>query len=78
MKSIQRHQDESSDRTMDAGMTDEPATLADEEYPYQRFTTSLLFRLGSSYFILPSGPRNSYCDSTPLGGVGNDLLRDTP
>ena len=78
MESTERYRDGSTDGTMDAGMTDEPATLADEEYPYQRFTTSLLFRLGSSYFIPPSGPRNSKCDSTPLGGVGNDLLRDTP
>ena len=29
---------------MDAGMTDEPATLADKEYRYDRFTMSLLLR----------------------------------
>ena len=44
MKSIQRHQDESSDRTMDAEMTDEPATLADKQYRYDRFTIRLLLR----------------------------------
>ncbi len=44
MESIQSNENGSSDRTMDAGVTDEPATLADKQYRYDRFTTSLLFR----------------------------------
>ncbi len=44
MESRPHVQDGSRDRTMDAGMTDEPATLADKEYRYDRFTMSLLLR----------------------------------
>ncbi len=44
MESIQSNEDGSSDRTMDAGVADEPTTLADKQYRYARFTIRLLLR----------------------------------
>ena len=44
METIQRIQDGSRDQTENAGITGGPATPADRQYRYDRFTTSLLFR----------------------------------